>query len=311
MNLVSRLGGTVGAFIYAVLFDTLHRSWPSSVHPVAWFGRAAETAKKRLFDPTSSPAGQLTRGAALVLITVAGALAIVLLIRFLVPSTLRVVFDTITLAATFTLTGLVRAADQVREALARDDLPAARASLRSLCSRDATTLGAADVTAAAVESVAENTSDSWVAPLFWYTVGGVPGAVVYRAVNTLDAMYGYRGRFEYFGKTAARLDDLLNLAPARLTALLFWLVSPRRAWLNADVRRVWVRDRNKTTSPNAGQPMAMMAAVLRVRLTKIGHYALGDPLEPLSPSKISDACRIARRAGWAAVALVVMIRGAG
>src|SRR5205807_7932914 len=99
----------------------------------------------------------------------------------------------------------------------------ARLALRSLCSRDSNELTREELLAATIESLAENASDSFVAPLFYYVLLGVPGAVGYRAINTLDAMIGYRGQFEALGKCAARLDDIVNLIPARLTAVLFLL----------------------------------------------------------------------------------------
>src|SRR5262249_61854725 len=116
--------------------------------------------------------------------------------------------------------GLGVAALDVRHALAGGRLHDARYALRSLCSRDASQLDPPLLVAAAIESVAENASDSFVAPLFYYALFGLPGAVFYRAVNTLDAMIGYHGRYEYLGKAAARLDDVLNFVPARLTAAL-------------------------------------------------------------------------------------------
>ena len=138
------------------------------------------------------------------------------------------------------------------------------------------------VAAAAVESVAENASDSFVAPLFYYALLGLPGALVYRAVNTLDAMIGYRGRYEYLGKAAARLDDLLNLVPARLTAR----AAARRGALRGRGRaarraRAARATRGRTASPNAGHPMAAMAGLLGVRSRSPAPTALGDARQPV------------------------------
>jgi adenosylcobinamide-phosphate synthase len=148
--------------------------------------------------------------------------------------------------------------------------------------------------AATIESVAENASDSFVAPLFWFALLGLPGAVFYRAVNTLDAMIGYRGKYEWLGKTAARLDDALNFVPARITAGLLLAA----AWLQRrDVRRamrILARDGSRTETPNAGRPMAAMAGVLGVELTKPGHYRLGDPREPVAAGAtwLHSLCRL-------------------
>jgi adenosylcobinamide-phosphate synthase len=147
--------------------------------------------------------------------------------------------------------------------------------------------------AATIESAAENASDSFVAPLFWFSLLGLPGAMFYRAVNTLDAMIGYHGRYEWLGKASARLDDLLNWVPARLTAT-FLLVGGALTGLDAKrgARVLW-RDGAKTESPNAGRPMAAMAGLLGVELAKPGHYLLGDAVHALQPREIDR--------GWRAV----------
>jgi adenosylcobinamide-phosphate synthase len=143
-----------------------------------------------------------------------------------------------------------------------------------IVSREVAELDEARVAAAAVESLAENASDSVAAPLLYYVAFGLPGAYLYRMANTLDAMWGYRGRYEFLGKAAARTDDLLNLIPSRLAALATvvscWAVggSSPGAWVCAR------KDSARTASPNAGWPMAAMAGALGVRLEKVGHYAL-------------------------------------
>jgi adenosylcobinamide-phosphate synthase len=214
------------------------------------------------------------------------------------------------LKSSFAFRGLGRAAFDVRDALTRGDLEAAREALRSLCSRDPSRLDAPLLVAATVESVAENASDSVVAPLFYYALFGVPGAIAYRAVNTLDSMIGYHGRFEYIGKVAARLDDALNYLPARITAGLLLLGGslarrdPRAGW------SVLRRDGRKTESPNAGQPMATMAGLLGVQLEKIGHYRLGDPGEPLVAAQIDRAWRIVTLAACVGGGLALALCGA-
>jgi len=146
-----------------------------------------------------------------------------------------------------------------------------------------------------------------MAPLVAYALFGLPGAVAYRAVNTLDAMIGYRGRYEYLGKAAARLDDLLNLIPARLTAGLLLVAG---ALARADVAggvRVLGRDRRRTASPNAGWPMAAMAGLLGVTLEKPGHYRLGDGTAAVGAADIDRAWRIvAIAAALAAIATGIL-----
>jgi adenosylcobinamide-phosphate synthase len=200
---------------------------------------------------------------------------------------------------------LGEAASRVRDALEAADIGAARAALSSLCSRDPKALRAEELVGASVESLAENASDSWVAPLFYYALFGLPGAVAYRAVNTLDAMIGYHGHYEWLGKASARLDDILNFVPARLTAAFLLVAGALR---RAPVRRglaIWQRDAAATESPNAGRPMATMAGLLGVRLEKAEHYALGDALQPLTPKQILEAWRIVQLAGAAAAIVAV------
>jgi adenosylcobinamide-phosphate synthase len=207
----------------------------------------------------------------------------------------------------FAVRALRDAAFVVRDALEGDDLAAARKGLSALCSRSPDSLDAASLAAAAIESVAENASDSIVAPLLFFAVFGLPGAAFYRAVNTLDAMMGYRGELEYAGKASARLDDLLNIVPSRITALL--LVAAGAA-TGEDVRRGWRvvrRDARRTESPNAGFPMAAMAGLLGVRLEKEGHYALGDARRPVGAADITAAWRLTSIAAMGAVALAVAI----
>jgi adenosylcobinamide-phosphate synthase len=191
---------------------------------------------------------------------------------------------------------LDRAVGQVQAALARGDLSEARRLLSwHLVSRPTAELRADEVAAAAIESLAENLSDSLVASLLAYLLGGLPGLAIYRFCNTADAMWGYRDqRYEYLGKAAARADDGLNLAPARITAALIALASQivnGRGLLAWCVAR---RDHGGTASPNAGWPMAAMAGALDTTLTKRGHYMLGDGRRTPDPALIGEARRIAR-----------------
>ena len=141
-----------------------------------------------------------------------------------------------------------------------------------------------------MESVSENMSDSFIGPWLAFALLGLPGAFAYRAINTLDSMIGYHGPYEYLGKAAARLDDLINLVPARVTGLLVvvgGLALPGQtapgAW------RIMLRDHGRTESPNAGWSMSGMAGALGVELEKVGHYRLGDPDRSIEPADITRA----------------------
>src|SRR5262249_18581607 len=170
-------------------------------------------------------------------------------------------------------------------------------------SRDPSALDAPLVVAATVESVAENASDSFVAPLFYYALFGLPGAVAYRAINTADAMIGYHGRYERLGKVAARLDDVANFVPARLTAALLLAAGACARLRVREGWRILRRAARATESPNAGRPMSAMAGLLGVQLEKVGHYRLGDGAAALDAAHIDAAWRVVAIAAAIAAAL--------
>ena len=193
------------------------------------------------------------------------------------------------LKLTFSFRGLRTTAVKIKSLLRDDKLDKARFELRALVGRDTSTLSKPLLVSAAVESVAENSCDSLVAPLFYFLLFGVPGAIAYRAVNTLDSMIGYHGRYEHLGKFAGRLDDVLNYIPARLTAMFLVLAaffsrrSGRRAW------QVALSDHSKTESPNAGWPMAAAAGALNIQLEKADRYKLGSANATLVPETIDKS----------------------
>ncbi len=289
----------------ALAADACFGEPPNALHPVAWIGRTISGALR--VAPSRDRLAQLAFGAALALGIPSAAAALTALALGAVGDPFaRVALATLALKATFALRALGEAGVAVATALERGGPEAARPLLRALCSRDPAALDERQLAAASVESLAENLSDSVVAPLFYFALFGVPGAVFYRAVNTLDAMIGYRGRYEYLGKAAARLDDLLNLVPARLTALLLLGAG---ALLRLPVGRGLAalrRDGAKTESPNAGRPMAAAAGLLGVRLDKPGHYVLFAEGGPASSATIRAARRLVSVAAYAGGALAVV-----
>ncbi len=204
-----------------------------------------------------------------------------------------VLLEAVALSSLISLRGLASAAREVGAHLAAGDLVAARAAVGfHLVSRPTATLDAGQVASAAIESVAENLTDAFLAPLCFYLAFGLPGVAIYRAVNTADAMFGYReGTLEHFGKVAARLDDLLNLVPARLAGLALvagaLLAREHAGRALATLRR----DRRRTASPNAGWTMSAMAGALGVMLEKPGAYRLGEGRPP-APEDIHCALRV-------------------
>lgn len=209
-------------------------------------------------------------------------------------------------AATWTALGgrsLARTGAEMAGYLEAGDLTGARALLPSLCGRDPEALDADGLARAALESIAENTSDAAVAPLVWGAVAGVPGLLGYRAVNTLDAMIGYRNaRYGRFGWAAARVDDAANLLPARLTGILTALVAPLVGGRPGDVLRTWRRDAARHPSPNAGVVEAAAAGALGVRLGGRTEYRHGIEHRPelgTGPAPgVADLRRAVRLSEW-------------
>ncbi|WP_040865747.1 cobalamin biosynthesis protein [Nocardia exalbida] len=190
-----------------------------------------------------------------------------------------------TAIATWTVLGgrsLARAGHAMADRLEGGDLEGARALLPSLCGRDPQALDADGLARAALESIAENTSDAAVAPVVWGAVAGVPGLLGYRAINTLDAMIGYRNqRYRRFGWAAARVDDAANLIPARVTGVLTAALAPLIGGRPAAALAAWRRDAAGHPSPNAGVVEASMAGALGVRLGGRTEYPHGVELRPV------------------------------
>lgn len=247
---------------------------PSRWHPVVWMGGYLRWMKRR-----NNVAGYAAfwQGAGLLFTGVIGVFVmtfVLVLLLKLTPVWCEIILSAVLLKPMFSFTALLAAGTDVKNALLAKDLPAARRLLAwHLVSRDTHTLSEADVAGAATESLAENLTDSVIAPLFYFMLFGLTGAVIYRFINTADAMLGYRTQeLEFFGKAAARLDDVMNIVPARVSAALLWLA----LWLmrGQSTRGVQVALRAGLASPNAGWTMGMVAGGLNVRLDKRGAYTL-------------------------------------
>ncbi len=283
-----------GVLLLAIALDAAFPEPPSAIHPVVWMGKAIaalERLSEGLGNSGAFALGALIAVAVPALFAGAAWLAVVVLyalgdIPFLIGAALL-------LKTTFAVRGLARAAQETQHSIEYGDILMARYTLRGLVSRDAEDLSEPLVAAAAIESVAENTTDSFIAPWLAFALLGLPGVFAYRAVNTLDSMIGYRGKYEYLGKVSARLDDLLNLIPARLSAGLLLVAgmvtsaySARQGWRTA------LREHRLTESPNAGWTIAAVAGLLGVSLEKPGHYILGGTFNEPKASDIGRAVRL-------------------
>lgn len=310
MNRSAGIGLATGYLLDAAFGDP--RRW----HPVAGFGRLAATIERRTW------ADQRARGAVVTGGLVTAVVVAVLAVRRALGRrwTGEAIVSAAVTWAALGHTSLLREGAEMQRLLAAGDLPGARLRLSHLCGRDATTLDEIGLARATVESVAENTSDAVVAPLVWGLVGGAPAVAGYRALNTLDAMFGSRtSRYRRFGWAAARLDDLANWVPARLTAVLAAALAPLVGGRSADARAAWHRDAHGHPSPNAGPVEAAFAGALGARLggtvNTYGDHrdvrpSLGDGRE-VEVADIARAATLSRAVGIAALALCVAVAVVG
>lgn len=273
-------------------------------HPVRWMGRMISVGERLLRAIARNPIAEFFAGLLLTLIVATtfgiGSWILLLWLRGWKP-TLAFVASVFLAASTLATRSLLHEARAVRLFLVNRDLVSARQQVARIVGRDTENLSEGEVIRAAIETLAEGASDGIVAPMFYLAIGGVPVALAYKALNTLDSMIGHRGRpYEFFGKCAAQLDDVASFIPARLTALLLvcaaWAISLawRQSW------RILRRDGGKHTSPNAGQPEAAMAGALDVQLGGTNFYDgeahhgqyLGDALGRLDQLALENALRL-------------------
>jgi adenosylcobinamide-phosphate synthase len=293
-------------------------------HPVRFIGRAITYGEGRLRQTTAFAPSDFQRGAVLVVLVVLGTYLLTALLFYLLTRwslwigiSVSILLGSLCLARR----NLREHAQAVSDALVRRDIVSARTMLARMVSRETSELSESEIIRGTVESVAENSSDGVIAPLFYMAIGGVPLAMAYKAVNTLDSMIGYRTeRYEQFGKVAARLDDVANFIPARMTALALigaaWL--GRRFGRPYDEKNAWRitwRDGHKHDSPNAGYPEAAMAGALGVQLGGPSHYfgerveksTLGDARHLLCPEHISQELMLLDLASALVLTLCVII----
>lgn len=280
---------------------------PRRWHPVAGFGRAAAALERRCYAPRQGA------GICYAALAVGGPLALAAAVS---AATRRrpLLRASVVAATTWAVLGARSLRDEaaaITGALEVGDLDRARERLPHLCGREPSNLDEVGLARATVESVAENTSDAVVAPLFWAAVAGLPGLVGYRAINTLDAMVGHRSRrYARFGSASARLDDAVNLVPSRLTAALTVSAAPLVGGERVRAARTWLRDGGRHPSPNSGQCESAMAGALGVRLGGTNVYSgrlevrpsLGDGPLPATPD-IRRATALSAAVGAAAAGL--------
>jgi len=286
--------GTV-VLLLSLAIDLILGEYPSFIHPVVWIGKVISLELR--FVPERGQHAQFIYGSVIVISTVAlFALPVYFILSYLkeVSPVAYILIAAFFLKSAFSIKELQKVALRVKELLERGDLKKARAKVSFLVSRDVDRLDEPLLVSATVESVAENIGDSFIAPLFYFLFFGVPGAIAYRVVNTFDARIGYHGKYEYSGKFSARVDDVLNFIPARISGMLLVIGA---YLLKKDGRKAWkimLRDHKRTDSPNAGWPMSAIAGALGVQLEKEGCYKLGNANNFLSPRIIISEVNIIR-----------------
>lgn len=276
-------------------------------HPVRLIGKGisfGERQLRKLCSSNKSGRGLVTAGAVL-WVCIAGIsflfpLGLLILAQKIHP-VLRFVLETFWCYQIIAARCLCKESVKVYDRLKADDLPGARRTVSMIVGRDTENLSAEGVTKAAVETVAENTSDGVTAPLIYMLIGGAPLGFLYKAVNTMDSMLGYKNdKYLYFGRVPAKMDDVFNYIPSRVTALFmivaafFCGLDGKNAW------RIYRRDRRKHASPNAAQTEAVCAGALRVRLAGDAVYFgklykkefIGDSLRPIEPEDIKRTGRL-------------------
>ena len=293
--------------------------WPEPVyrrfsHPVVGIGHIISALANRLNNPDwSAPVRYMTGFISVSVLLCLLAAACLSVMSFLPSGWVGIVLTAVLVwpfLAAKSLSSHVRA---VETPLHAGDLHAARQAVAMIVGRNSAQLDTAGISRAAIESLAENTSDGVTAPLFWGVLFGLPGVVVYKAINTADSMIGYRNKtYVAFGWAAARLDDLVNLIPARLTGFIYALLAKQRC----RAVQIMVADAPRHRSPNAGWPESALAAALDIRLSGPRHYEDTVTTDPWlnktgrdpSAADISLALRLYSRLLW--VVSLLLLSGA-
>ncbi|MBR1474563.1 MAG: cobalamin biosynthesis protein CobD [Muribaculaceae bacterium] len=301
LQLLSILPLTVGWALDIVVGDPARLP-----HPVVWFGKIIGWGEHRL----NHGAHRMAKGALMAVGLILMVFAIWTLVRWLIPNPwVKCALDAVVVFYCLAGSTLIREVREVFLALDRS-LEQGRRQVARIVGRDTSQLTAQEVRTAALETLAENLSDGVIAPLFWFALLGTPGMLAYKMINTLDSMIGYRTeRYRQFGCWAARIDDVANYIPARLTALLMVLVSGRPALL----RFVW-RNGRRHASPNSGYPEAALAGILDCRFGGPHYYFgelfdkpyIGENDRPLSTADMGTAVRINRAAEILMVIIVIV-----
>jgi adenosylcobinamide-phosphate synthase len=284
---------------FALLLDFLMGDPKTKYHPTAWIGKLIAVLVP--FSRNNSPKKELLGGILIVFAVVAIVSTLLVALDFgislltidIISLVVSIVVGSILLKTTIAIRGMQKHALSVVDALEKDDLDSARNHLSMIVKRNTKHLDKNHISSAVLESVSENTVDGITGPLFYYAIFGLPGAFVYRAINTIDSMIGYKtSLFRNIGWFGANCDTILNYIPSRLTGLVMILSALILGYNWKESFYIMRRDGKKLESPNAGFPIAALAGALGTKLEKINCYAVGDGNIELTKSHIISAIRL-------------------
>lgn len=292
--------------LLAFIIDCIIGDPYTKFHPVAIMGKLIAILDKILRKDTASEPTKLVCGFILVAILLAFSYGFTYGILYLLttlkcPTWLNIIIQAIILSFMVSPKSLAKAGREIYQELITNNLNAARQKVNYIVSRDANRMNEQDITRATVETVAENIVDGIISPFFFFFIGGLPLAVLYRMSNTMDAMIGYKNdKYLYFGRTAARVDDVLNFIPARITGILLVFVAYFCHFNAKNALKMMLRDAKKHPSPNGGYTEATVAGALGIRLGGINYYFgresfrayMGEPFEKLSAKHIQQTIRL-------------------
>ena len=284
---------------FALLLDFLIGDPKTKYHPTAWIGKLIAVLVP--FTRNNSPKKELFGGILIVFVVVAIVSTLLVALDFgislltidIVSLVVSIAVGSILLKTTIAIRGMQKHALAVVHALEKDDLDSARNHLSMIVKRNTKHLDKNHISSAVLESVSENTVDGITGPLFYYAIFGLPGAFVYRAINTIDSMVGYKtSLFRNIGWFGANCDTILNYIPSRLTGLVMILSALILGYNWKESFYIMRRDGKKLESPNAGFPIAALAGALGTKLEKINYYAVGDGNIEFTKSHIISAIRL-------------------
>ena len=284
---------------FALLLDFLIGDPKTKYHPTAWIGKLIAVLVP--FSRNNSPKKELFGGILIVFAVVAIVSTLLVALDFgislltidIVSLVVSIAVGSILLKTTIAIRGMQKHALAVVDALEKDDLDSARNHLSMIVKRNTKHLDKNHISSAVLESVSENTVDGITGPLFYYAIFGLPGAFVYRAINTIDSMVGYKtSLFRNIGWFGANCDTILNYIPSRLTGLVMILSALILGYNWKESFYIMKRDCKKLESPNAGFPIAALAGALGTKLEKINYYAVGDGNIEFTKSHIISAIRL-------------------